>query len=388
MPARMLMGSLFWRFVSGDWQGLPQGRIANCLLGVCYRVSVSQQDIDVAHMRAALREASKAVGLTSPNPPVGCVIAKGRKILAKGHHRYAGGPHAEIEAIQCLTAKALKGSTAYVTLEPCSSKGKTPPCVNAIREAGIGRVVYGSEDPNPKNKGKAARILRRHGILSQGGVLLRPCDEIIRPWRKFITTGMPWVIAKAAMSLDGRLTRPGNEGQWLSSTASRKDAGKLRGEVDAILIGANTLRDDNPALTLRDPAALRRGKQQPLRVVLTRKGRLPKRAQVFTDSHCDTTLVYRAKSLRVVLKDLAAKHGCASVMIEGGGKLLGDAFSRGLVDEACLYIAPIFCGLAGVPLVGTSLSSSKGLLDVSVKRIGQDLRIRGLVDKAKVGDAS
>ena len=110
MPAGMLMGSLFWGFVSGDWQGLPQGRIANCLLGVCYRVSVSQQDIDVAHMRAALREASKAVGLTSPNPPVGCVIAKGRKILAKGHHRYAGGPHAEIEAIKCLTAKALKGS--------------------------------------------------------------------------------------------------------------------------------------------------------------------------------------------------------------------------------------------------------------------------------------
>jgi diaminohydroxyphosphoribosylaminopyrimidine deaminase/5-amino-6-(5-phosphoribosylamino)uracil reductase len=347
-------------------------------------VSVSQEDIDCAHMRVALREAGKAVGLTSPNPPVGCVIARGTKILGRGHHRRAGGPHAEIEAMQGLTAGVLRGSTAYVTLEPCSSKGKTPPCVTAIRQAGIARVVFGSEDPNPINKGRAKRILRRHAIRVQGGVLSRRCDEVIRPWSKFISTGMPWVIAKAGTSLDGRLTRPANEGQWLSSAASRADAGKLRGEVDAILIGAGTLRDDNPALTLRDPASLRRGKQQPLRVVLARKGRLPKDAQVFTDSHRDLTLVYRAKSLRAVLKDLAAKHGCASVMIEGGGKLLGDAFSRGLVDEACLYIAPIFCGAGGVPLVGASLPSSRGLLDVSVKRFGQDLRLRGLLDKAKV----
>ena len=123
--------------------GLREGRIANCLLGVCYRVSVSQEEIDCAHMRVALREAGKAVGLTSPNPPVGCVVVKGGKILARGYHGCAGGPHAEIEAMQRLKARVLRGSTIYVTLEPCSSMGKTPPCVTAIRQAGIARVVYG-----------------------------------------------------------------------------------------------------------------------------------------------------------------------------------------------------------------------------------------------------
>ena len=190
---------------------------------------------------------------------------------------------------------------------------------------------------------------------------------------------MPWVIAKAATSLDGALTRPGNEGQWLTSEASRADAGKLRGEVDAILIGAGTLRKDDPALTLRDRAALRRGKGQPLRVILSRSGRLPKKAQVFTDDHRDSTLVYSNRSLRAVLKDLGARHDCASVMIEGGGKLLGDAFAKKLVDEVCLYIAPILCGVKGVPLVGAALPASRELLQPSVKRIGKDLRLRGLV---------
>jgi diaminohydroxyphosphoribosylaminopyrimidine deaminase/5-amino-6-(5-phosphoribosylamino)uracil reductase len=342
-------------------------------------VSVCQKEIDCAHMRVALREAAKAVGLTSPNPPVGCVIVKGGKILARGHHRRAGGPHAEIEAMQDLKARALQGSTVYVTLEPCSSQGKTPPCVSAIKRAGIARVVYGSKDPNPENNGRAGRILRGCGIKVEGGVLRERCDAVIRPWSKFISTGMPWVIAKAATSLDGRLTRPGNEGQWLSSEASRADAGKLRGEVDAILIGAGTLRNDDPALTLRDRAALRRGKGQPLRVVLSRSGRLPKKAQMFTDAHRDSTLVYRGRTLRAVLKDLAIKHGCASVMIEGGGKLLGDAFAKRLVDEACLYIAPIFCGVKGVPLVGAAVPASQELLEPSVKRFGKDLRVRGLV---------
>ena len=330
-------------------------------------------------MRLALREARKAVGLTSPNPPVGCVIVKGGKVLARGYHRRAGSPHAEVEAMAGLTARALKGATAYVTLEPCSTHGQTPPCVDALGEAGIARVVYGSKDPSPEHNGRAGRILKRRGIKVEGGVLGESCDAVVRPWSKYISTGMPWVIAKAATSLDGRLTRPGKEGQWLSSEASRADAGKLRGEVDAILIGAGTLRDDNPALTLRDPAALSRGKGQPLRVVLSRKGRLPGKAQVFTDAHRDLTLVYRAKSLRAVLKDLALKHGCVSVMIEGGGKLLGDAFSRGLVDEACLYIAPIFCGAKGVSQLDAALPASAQLLDPSVKRVGPDLRVRGLV---------
>ncbi|MFP6874779.1 MAG: bifunctional diaminohydroxyphosphoribosylaminopyrimidine deaminase/5-amino-6-(5-phosphoribosylamino)uracil reductase RibD [Verrucomicrobiales bacterium] len=342
---------------------------------------VSQKELDCAHMRLALREARKAVGLTSPNPPVGCVIVKGGKVLARGYHRCAGGPHAEVEAMAGLTARALQGATAYVTLEPCSTHGQTPPCVDALEEAGIARVVYGSKDPNPEHNGRAGRILKRRGIKVEGGVLREPCDAVIRPWAKYISTGMPWVIAKAATSLDGRLTRPGKEGQWLSSEASRADAGRLRGEVDAILIGAATLRSDDPALTLRDRAVLKRGKGQPLRVVLSRSGRLPGKAQIFSDAHRAHTLVYRGRTLRAVLKDLALKHGCVSVMIEGGGKLLGDAFAKGLIDEACLYIAPIFCGAKGVPLVDAALPSSAQLLKPSVKRVGPDLRVRGLVNR-------
>ena len=339
----------------------------------------NQHERDCAYMKLALREARKGIGLVSPNPPVGCVIVKGTRFLVKGHHREAGGPHAEIEAMAKATPRQLKGATAYITLEPCSTQGKTGPCAEALAEAGISRVVYGATDPNPNHSGRAKRLLKKRGIEVTDGVLREDCETFIRPWAKFITTGMPWVIAKAGCSLDGRLTRPKGESQWLTSPESRADAGKLRGEVDAILIGAGTLRADDPALTLRDPAALKRGVRQPLRVVLTKRGHLPQGAALFTDKHRNRTLVYRGKTLRAVLKDLAKKHACVGVMIEGGGDLLGDAFKRGLVDETCLYLAPILCGDKTAPFIAAALPGSAEIVDPQVRRVGPDVKLRGLI---------
>ena len=334
---------------------------------------------DTGFMKVALREAMKGKGLTSPNPAVGCIIVKGGKIISKGYHRSAGSPHAEVEAINKAPAKSLKGSTLYVTLEPCSTHGRTPPCADSIVNAGIKRVVYGSNDPNPVHRGKAKRLLKRKGIHVTGGILQKSCEKLIRPFSKYISTGLPWVVAKAGMSIDGRLTRPANEGQWLTNKESIADAQKIRAEVDAIIVGAGTVRADDPKLTIREPKILKRGKEQPWRVILTRSGNLSDKAKVFTDRLKNRTLLYEKKSLKAVLKDLARKYDCMNVMIEGGGKLLGEAFRKQLVDEVCFYIAPIICGTKCTPVADIAFPSSAQLSDTTVKRFGEDLRVRGLV---------
>jgi len=334
---------------------------------------------DIGFMKVALREAIKGKGLTSPNPAVGCIIVKGGKIISKGYHRSAGSPHAEIEAITNARTRSLKGSTLYVTLEPCSTHGRTPPCADSIIDAGINRVVYGSNDPNPVHRGKSKRLLKRGGINVTEGVLQESCSKLIRPFEKYITTGLPWVLAKAGMSIDGRLTRPANESQWLTCKESLADAQKVRGEVDAIIVGAGTVRADDPKLTIRDSKILKRGKLQPWRVILTRSGNLSDKSKVFTDRFTDRTILYKRKSLKAILKDLAGKYNCMNVMIEGGGKLLGEAFRKGLVDEVCFYIAPIICGNKCTPVADIAFPSSAQLFDTTVKRIGEDLRIRGLV---------
>jgi diaminohydroxyphosphoribosylaminopyrimidine deaminase/5-amino-6-(5-phosphoribosylamino)uracil reductase len=189
-------------------------------------------------------------------------------------------------------------------------------------------VVYGSNDPNPVHRGKAKRLLKRKGIHVTGGILQKSCEKLIRPFSKYISTGLPWVVAKAGMSIDGRLTRPAKEDQWLTNKDSIADAQKIRAEVDAIIVGAGTVRADDPKLTIREPKILKRGKEQPWRVILTRSGNLSDKAKVFTDKLKNRTLLYEKKSLKAVLKDLAGKYDCMNVMIEGGGKLLGEAFRK------------------------------------------------------------
>ncbi len=328
-------------------------------------------------MRAALREAWRGAGWTSPNPAVGAVIVRGGRIIARGFHHRAGQPHAEIEALRALKNPALaRGATIYVTLEPCSTHGRTPPCCDAIRTAGLARVVVGAIDPNPRHAGQGIDLLRAAGIDVTSGVLAEECTELNAAFNRWIVTGRPWVIAKAGLSLDGRLTRPPGEGQWLTSETSRAHAMRLRAQVDAVLIGAGTLRADNPKLTVRGLEV----NQQPWRVVLTRRGRLPKKAHLFTDEHRARTLVFRDQSLRAVLQELGRRQ-ITSVLIEGGGAVLGDAIDRRLVDEVHFYIAPLLCGGPDV-IAGRgagSTAESLKLQHTSYERFGDDLHLAGFV---------
>ncbi len=230
---------------------------------------------DEKFMRRALAEAAKGLGLTSPNPAVGAVIVAGDKVVARGHHRAAGAPHAEIECLQKLRGRPPKNAALYVTLEPCSSHGRTPPCTDALVKSGIKTVVIGAVDPNPKHAGRGLKILQTAGIDVRLGVLAEECGALNAAFNKWITTGRPFVIAKCGMSLDGRLTRPPHESRWLTSSAARAHANRRRAQVDAILIGAETLRADNPRLTVRTVG----GARQPWRVVISRSGRLPRDAK-------------------------------------------------------------------------------------------------------------
>jgi diaminohydroxyphosphoribosylaminopyrimidine deaminase / 5-amino-6-(5-phosphoribosylamino)uracil reductase len=330
---------------------------------------------DEKFMRAALREAKKGVGFTSPNPAVGAVIVSRGKIVARGWHHRAGLPHAEIEALEKV--RNARGATLYVTLEPCSTHGRTPPCVDAIIGAGIARVVIGTMDPNPAHAGRAVKILKKAGIEVTAGVLENECRELNKAFNKWIVTKTPYVIAKAGMSLDGCITRPPGEGRWITSPASLADAHRIRAQVDAILIGAETLRADNPRLTVRGVRGAV-GTKQPWRVVLTRGGKLPPGAHVFSDAQKNRTLVFKNKPLREVLRELG-KRGVTSVLIEGGAKVLGDAFNLRLVDEVVFYIAPLVIGGSQVSITG-SISRTFEIKNPHYKKFGCDIRIGGMVE--------
>ncbi len=332
---------------------------------------------DEHFLRLALREAERGIGRTAPNPAVGALVVKDGKILAAGWHHAAGQPHAEIEALRALKKPgAAAGATLYITLEPCCTQGRTPPCTNAIIAAGIKRVVFGATDPNPAHAGRAIGILEKARIKVTHGVLAAECIALNAAFNKWVTTGMPLVVAKAGMSLDGRLARPPGEGQWLTSERSRADAMRLRAAADAIVIGAGTLRTDNPRLTVRGVRGYE--DKQPFRVVVTRRGHLPKDCHLFTDEHRARTLVYRSEPLRFVLRDLA-RRGCANVLIEGGGEVLGAAFDARLVDRVRFYMAPLLCGgptVIGGRGVGSSAEALR-LKNVSYRRCGPDLVVAG-----------
>lgn len=326
-------------------------------------------------MRSALREARRGLGLTSPNPAVGAVLVISGKVAARGHHRRAGAPHAEVECLARFGRTVPKSATLFVTLEPCSTTGKTGPCTTAIIDAGVKRLVVGTLDPNPKHAGRGINRLKKAGIDVRVGVLSEECCELNESYNKWIQTGIPFVIAKCGMSLDGRLTAPPTESQWLTSAASRRDAHRLRGQVDAILVGAETIRADNPRLTLRrQPAA-----KQPWRIVLSRSGKLPLQARIFTDRFAARTLVYRQIQLDVLLRELGAKE-ITSVLIEGGGDVLGQALDRHLIDQVQIYLAPIFTGGPALAFVGNgagATSAASRLGRVHFERVGMDLRVVG-----------
>lgn len=336
-------------------------------------------------MKLALKEARKGVGKTAPNPPVGALIVKDGGLLGAGWHRRAGEPHAEVDAMRAAEEDfgpdCLQGSTAYITLEPCSTVGRTPACAATLITAGISRVVYACQDPNPKHAGAADAMLREAGIEVVSGILEEPCGEILRPFSKVQRTGLPWVIWKCAMSLDGKITRPQGEGQWLSGEESRADVQQLRSEVDAILTSGETVRRDRPALTIRLPELLE-GRSQPWRVVATNQPQtMPADAALFTDQWADRTLVRERTDMEPVLRNLVKEQGVLSVMLEAGGTFSAAMIRAGLVDEAVIYYAPMLCGGTIPALSGEEFSGSVKLMDITWEKFGNDLRLRGILAK-------
>lgn len=340
-------------------------------------------------MRIALDEAYRGYGLTSPNPPVGSVIVKDGEELGRGFHHKAGCPHAEREAIAAVKQRygnlgCLEGATIYVTLEPCSTTGRTPACTDGIIENGIAEVVYASEDPNPVHVGAAKRVLNAAGVKVVTGVLEEECDRLIRRFAKHVTTGMPWVIAKTAMSLDGRITRPPSEGQWLTGPESRELVHQLRAEVDAIVVGGKTVRRDNPRLTLRSEN-LNPEKEQPWRAVLTNSGRdsLPQDLNLFTDQHKNRTLIYEDQPLSEVVRNLGDR-GCSTVLLECGGRLMRQFVEEDLIDEYYLFYAPIITGGEDFGFgLGHHLNRSFKLKEVKSQQIDQDTLIHGVVERSE-----
>jgi diaminohydroxyphosphoribosylaminopyrimidine deaminase / 5-amino-6-(5-phosphoribosylamino)uracil reductase len=337
------------------------------------RVNTAPDDEDF--MRAALREARKSLGQTSPNPAVGAVLIVQNQIVARGHHRQAGLPHAEVECLRNFGRTIPKGAILYVTLEPCSTVGRTPACTDEIIRSGVKTVVIASIDVNPRHSGRGIELLRNAGIEVRTNVLAAECAAMNEAFNKWIVTGQPFIIAKCGMSLDGRLVRPPTEPRWITSAAARRHAHKLRAQVDAILVGAETVRIDNPRLTVRGV----NNAVQPLRVILTRSGNLPRRARIFTDRFAHRTLVYRRKSLNFVLRNLGQKN-VMSVLIEGGGNVLGQAFDERKIDKIHIYLGPIFTGGPGIALAGRGVSLPRNgpyVEHVQYQRLGHDLCICG-----------
>lgn len=337
-------------------------------------------------MREALKEARKGVGLTSPNPPVGAVVVKKGEELGRGYHRVAGGPHAERMAIEsaksCHGAESLLGACLYVTLEPCSTHGRTGACTEAVLAEGIERLVFGAEDPNPAHAGRGADILRGQGVEVVSGVEEGACQRLIRPFAKVQSTGLPWIVVKTAMTLDGSITRPPGEGPWLSNLQSRAEVQELRVEADAILTTGETVRQDDARLTLRGEAVPSE-KQQPWRVILTRRDDgIPENAQILSDSFASRTLIRKGMSIEEVLRQLVVDQDVNSVLVEAGGQFVGQLLDEGWVDELVVYLVPLLTA-GPTPAVGgegvADLAQRWRLGEISYQKFGSDVRLRGVI---------
>lgn len=344
-----------------------------------------QQQEDQKWIQRALELARHGLGLTSPNPPVGSVIVRDGQLLGEGYHEVAGEAHAERRAIADAYARGnghlLAGATIYITLEPCSSIGRTGACTAAIIESGISRVVYGSTDPDMRHQGCADAILEAAGIEVCPGVLKDACDRFLRSWFHAIQTGRPWVTAKVATTLDGRMTRRGKF--WLSGVDTLQYAHQLRLESDAILIGGNTLRTDDPALTIRTPLKTPSPrKKQPWRIVLTENMlSLPPESKLFTDEHQERTLVWeKVGNLNLLLNELYTRYGIVNLMLECGGRLLRRFLEAGLVNEWMQSISPMVGAGPDYVVPGEFLPREFIFRREELVECERDLILRGRID--------
>jgi len=353
---------------------------------------------DIRYMRRALTLARKGVGKTSPNPAVGCVIVRNGTIVGEGWHKRSGGNHAEINALEMAGSEAL-GSDVYVTLEPCSHTGKTPPCSDALVRAGVKRVFAGMGDPNPQVNGNGLRALRQAGIETFCGILEEECRAINRPFLKIITTGLPYVTYKCAMTLDGKIASVTGESRWISCEASRKVVHRMRADSDAIMVGVDTIIADNPHLTVRHVKG-----RNPLRIIVDSHLRTPESVAVLSVGMAPGTLIATteanpkvhahylkngarllicdSKDGRVDLRDLwnrLGKLGINSLLLEGGSRLAGDALRQGLIDECVFFYAPKVIGSDGFsPFAITGITDMAGSIrfcDPVMRRVGTDFMV-------------
>ena len=354
--------------------------------------------LDAAMMARALQLAARGRYTTMPNPAVGCVIARGEEVLGEGWHERAGEPHAEIHALRAAGDRA-RGATAYVTLEPCSHHGRTPPCAEALIAAGVARVVYGMQDPNPRVAGSGLERIRQAGIAVEGPVLESQAEALNRGFIKRQQRQLPWVTVKLAMSLDGRTAMASGESQWITGPAARSDVQRLRARSSAIVTGLGTVQHDNPALTVRAAElgldnAEAIAARQPLRVVVDSHLRIPRDCQLLNDGM--PTLVVSAEDgelpgaevitmdngdgrvdLKALLERLAQRE-CNDVLVEAGAELAGAFVAEDLVDELVVYMAPKLLGSAARPLLELPLQSMSAAVDteiVDIRALGDDWRI-------------
>jgi diaminohydroxyphosphoribosylaminopyrimidine deaminase/5-amino-6-(5-phosphoribosylamino)uracil reductase len=336
---------------------------------------------DTAYMREALDEALRGWGLTNPNPMVGALVVRGDEVIGRGWHHGAGLPHAEIEALNDVLRRGLDpaGAELFVTLEPCSTTGRTGPCTEAILAAGIRRVVAGCVDPNPRHAGRGIEMLRARGVEVVVGVLERECAKANYSFFKWIVTGRPFVTLKLATTLDGRIATASGDSKWVTGETARSRVQKLRQLADAVMVGGETLRRDAPQLTVREPAGWQR---QPLRIVATRDAALVKRLpELYPDGRVEAVELPDASAWEAFLTGLG-RRGMVNLLIEGGGELAASALAAHAVDRAEFHIAPkILGGRESRPAVGgaapEAMALARNLRNVEVERLGDDVMIAG-----------
>jgi diaminohydroxyphosphoribosylaminopyrimidine deaminase/5-amino-6-(5-phosphoribosylamino)uracil reductase len=356
-------------------------------------------------MAQAIELAATADYHPSPNPMVGALVVRDGAVIGRGVHRKAGGEHAEVLALR-EAGEAARGADLYVTQEPCSHYGRTPPCSDAVIAAGVRRAVVGMQDPNPKVDGRGLQALREAGITVVAGVLAERVRKLNEFFVKHVTTGLPFVTAKFAMSLDGRIATHTGESKWITSDEARAEVHRLRHAHDAILVGANTVFRDDPNLTTRLPE----GGRSPLRVVVDSRLRVPLDARIFQQESGGVLIATSDRSRgerlrefekagvpvavlpsvdgRVGLQDLLRQLGerdCISLLIEGGSSMHGSAFDQRLVDKVVAFIAPrIIGGIEAPAAVGghgvDRLADAHSLRDVEVRQLGPDIMVSGYVD--------
>lgn len=366
---------------------------------------------DAAFMRRALRLAARGKGFTSPNPAVGAVVVSGRRIVGEAWHRRSGGAHAEAQALARAGAAARRG-TLYVTMEPCCTFGRTPPCTEAILSSGVRRVVVAARDPNPRHCGRGIALLRRRGLRVDVGLLSDDACRLIEDFAKYIREGRPFTTVKVAMTLDGKIATPGGDSRWISGPEARQVAHRLRLASDAVLVGRRTAERDDPLLTAR-PRGLPR--KVPWRIIVDSQARIPLSLKLLKPPHSSKTIVAvtdraprariarlealgvrvircRSRGSGVSLRSLwrkLAREGIMSLVVEGGGELITSALESGLVDKVAFFISPKILG--GVdspgPVGGTGVnrvSDALILRRVSMRRVGGDALIEGYLGSGQM----